>query len=165
MAEGNFPPRKKGESRYEETIPDRSTTGGATVPPDGPRTESRHPDDLSHGWSRGTSARRRGSLAAGGGIGFDAPGDGRRSAISGGGAASAAPRAPRPSLGERRRLLRGGRAEGSDSPNAVAPSGPSRAAAGQLRVVPAQRAAGAVGVGQDDARVVDAELRGGGERF
>ena len=32
-------------SRYEETIPDRPTTRGATVPRVGPRRESQHPDD------------------------------------------------------------------------------------------------------------------------
>jgi putative transposase len=35
--------------------------------------------------------------------------------------------------------------------------------AGRLRVVPAQCAAGARGMGQDDARAVDAQLRRGGE--
>jgi hypothetical protein len=41
--------------------------------------------------------------------------------------------------------------------------GTSRTTAGQLRVVPAQCAAGVPGVGQDDARAVDAQLRRGGE--
>src|SRR5712692_2999141 len=53
----------------------------------------------------------------------------------------------------------------SDSQNPSGQSGTSRAAAGQLRVVPAQRAAGASGVGQDDARPIDAQLWGGGEGF
>ena len=41
----------------------------------------------------------------------------------------------------------------------------SRATAGQLRVVPAQCADGTRGLGQDDARAVDAQLWSGGEGF
>ena len=62
------------------------------------------------------------------------------------------------SLGERRRLLRGGRAEGADPQNSFAQSGASRATAGQLRVIPAQWTDGTRGVGQDDARLVDTQL-------
>src|ERR1039457_5903544 len=43
MTEGSFFCQEEGESRYEETIPDRPTTRGATVPPVGPRRESQHP--------------------------------------------------------------------------------------------------------------------------
>ena len=55
--------------------------------------------------------------------------------------------AARPPLGERGRLLCGGRAEGADSENPFAQPGKSRATAGQLRVVPAQCAAGSTRCG------------------
>src|SRR5271157_577707 len=115
MTEGSFFCQEKGESRYEETIPDRPTTRGATVPPVGPRRESQHPDDLSHGRGRGASARRSGPPAARGGIGVDELGHGGGSSAPGGRAPSTASRASRASLGERRRLLRSGWAEGTDS--------------------------------------------------
>ena len=47
--------------------------------------------------------------------------------------------------------------------NAAAHAGESRATAGQLRTVPAQRADAGGRVGQDDARTFDAQLRRGGE--
>ena len=40
MTEGSFSAKKKGESRYEETIPDRPATSGARIPAVGPRRES-----------------------------------------------------------------------------------------------------------------------------
>src|SRR5208337_2235188 len=159
-----FLPRKK-ESRYEETIPDRPATSGARFPPAGPRRESQHPDDLSHGRGRGASARRSGPPAARGGIGVDELGHGGGSSAPGGRAPSTASRASRASLGERRRLLRSGWAEGTDSENPSAQPGPSRATAGQLRTVPAQWTDGTRGMGQDDARAVDAQLWSGGEGF
>src|ERR1700674_3833914 len=76
MTEGSFSAKKKGESRYEEAIPDRPTTHGATVPPVGPRRESKHPYYLSHGRGRGTSARRSRPPAARGRIGVDELGHG-----------------------------------------------------------------------------------------
>src|ERR1039458_8650196 len=140
-------------------------TRGPPVPPVGPRGESQHPDDLSHGRGGGTAARRSRPPAARGWIGVDAPGHGGGSAAPGRRASSTASRAARASLGERKRLLRGGRAEGTDSENPFAQPGPSRATAGQLRVVPAQWTDGTHGMGQDDARAVDAQLWSGGEGF
>src|ERR1022692_1762696 len=164
MIEVSFSAKKK-ESRYEETIPDRPTTRGAAVPPVGPRRESQHPDDLSHGRGGGASARRSRPPAARGRIGVDAPGHGGGSSAPGRRASSTAPRAARAALGERKWLLRGGRAEGTDSENPFAQPGPSRATAGQLRTVPAQWTDGTRGMGQDDARAVDAQLWSGGERL
>src|SRR5271165_2342034 len=164
MTEVSFSAKKK-ESRYEETIPDRPATSGARIPPVGPRRESQRPDDLSHGRGGGTSARRSGPPAARGGIGVDELGHGGGSSAPGRRASSTAPRAARASLGERKRLLRGGRAEGTDSENPFAQPGPSRATAGQLRTVPAQWTDGTRGMGQDDARAVDAQLWSGGEGF
>src|SRR5437660_12136875 len=115
-----FSAKKKGESRYEETIPDRSAARGATVPPVGPRTESQHSDDFFHGRSGRPFTRRGGSLAARSRTDADELNHGGGSAAPGGGAPSTAPRASRPPLGERGRLLRSGRAEGTDSENAVA---------------------------------------------
>jgi hypothetical protein len=86
-----------------------------------------------------------------------------RSTAPGGRASPTASRAARSPLGKRGRLLRGGRAEGADPENASAHPGKSRATAGQLRTVSAQWAAGARGMGQDDAWVVDAQLRSAGE--
>ena len=106
----------------------------------------------SHGRGRGPSARRSRPPAARGGVGVDELGDGGGSAAPGGRTASAASESAGPPLGQRERLLRGGRAEGADPQNPSAQPGKSRAAAGQLRTVPAQRAAGTRGVGQDDAR-------------
>src|ERR1017187_10866222 len=83
MTEGSFFCQEKGESRYEETIPDRPTTRGATVPPVGPRREPQHPDDLSHGRGGGTSARRSRPPAARGRIGVDELGHGGNSTPSG----------------------------------------------------------------------------------
>src|SRR5580704_2276292 len=83
MTEGSFSAKKQGESRYEETIPDRPTTSGATVPPVGTRRESQYPDDLSHGRGRETSARRSRPSAARGGIGVDEPGHGGGSSAPG----------------------------------------------------------------------------------
>src|SRR6516225_6628165 len=124
MTEVSFSAKKK-ESRYEETIPDRSPTCGATVPSVGPRRESQHPDDLSHGRGGGTAARRSRPPAARGRSFPDEPGDGGRSSAPGRRASSTASRASRASLGERRRVLRGGRAEGADSENPFAQSGES----------------------------------------
>src|ERR1039457_1844692 len=165
MGRGGFFCQEKGESRYEETIPDRPATSGATVPPAGPRRKPQHSDDVSHGRGRGTSARRSRPPAARGRSFPDVPGDGGRSTAPGGRASPAASRAARPPLGKRGRLLRGGRAEGADPENASAQPGEWRATAGQLRTVSAQWAAGARGRGQDDAWVVDAQLRSGGEGF
>src|SRR5271157_5748671 len=92
-------------------------------------------------------------------------GHGGGSSAPGGRAPSTASRASRASLGERRRLMRSGWAEGADSENPSAQPGPSRATAGQLRVVPAQWTDGTRGMGQDDARAVDAQLWSGGEGF
>src|ERR1700733_12808214 len=64
-----FSAEKKGESRYEETISDRTATSRAAVPPDRPRTKSQHPDDSSAGRHRRPVAARRGQLVAGGGTG------------------------------------------------------------------------------------------------
>jgi integrase len=72
-----------------------------------------------------------------GGIGVDELGHGGGSSTPGRRASSTASRAWRASLGERRRLLRSGRAEGTDSENPSAQPGQWRATAGQLRVVSA----------------------------
>src|SRR5713101_5261184 len=165
MGRGWFFLPRKGESRYEETIPDRPATSGATVPPVGARREPQHSDDVSHGRGRGTSARRSRPPIARGRSFPDEPGDGGRSTAPGGRASSAASRAARSPLGKRGRLLRGGRAEGADPENASAHPGESSATAGQLRTVSAQGAVGARGLGQDDAWVVDAQLWSGGERL
>src|SRR5271157_1250698 len=165
MTEGSFSAKKKGESRYEETIPDRPATSGARVPAVGPRTESQPANDVSDERGRRSAARRSGPPDAGSRVGVDEPGDGGRSAALGRGAAPAASCAAGSPLGKRSRLLRGGRAEGADPENASAQPGTSRATAGQLRVVPAQRADGTRGVGQGDARADDAQLWGGGERL
>src|ERR1022692_1043202 len=165
MTEVVFSAKKKGESRYEETISDRPATGGARVSATGPRAKPQPTDDGSDGRGGRPAARRSRPPDARGRVGVDEPGDGRRSAPSGRGAARAASGAAGAPLGERSRVLRGGRAEGADPAHASAHAGTSRAAAGQLRDVSAQRANGARGVGQADARTVDAQLRRGGERF
>jgi hypothetical protein len=43
----DFFSQEKGESRYEETIPDRTATSRAAVPPDRHGAKSRHPDEPS----------------------------------------------------------------------------------------------------------------------
>src|ERR1700693_632088 len=165
MTEVVFSAKKKGESRYEETISDRPAASGARVPPTGPRRESQPADDFSPDRGRWSAARRSRPPDARSRVGVDEPGDGGRSAASGRGASRAASRAACSPLGEGGRVLRGGRSEGADPANAFAHAGKSRAPAWQLRVVPAQRTDGARGVGQADARAVDAQLRSGGERF
>src|ERR1017187_3386900 len=130
-----FSARKKGESRYEEKIPDRPAAGGARIPTTGPRRKPQPTDDFSHDRGRRSAARRRWPSHARGRVGADEPGDGGRSASPGRGAARAASGAAGASLGERGRLLRGGRAEGTDRAHASAHAGASRAAAGQLRDV------------------------------
>src|SRR6266568_9612958 len=165
MTEVVFSAKKKGESRYEETISDRPATSGARVSTTGPRRKSQPTDDFPDDRGGRPAARRGGPPDARSRVGVDEPGDGRGSASPGRRAARAASRAAGAPLGERRRLLRGGRAEGADRAHAVAHAGESRAAAGQLRDVSAQRADGARGVGQADARAVDAQLRSGGERL
>jgi hypothetical protein len=42
-----FSAKKKGESRYEETIPDRPAAGGARIPATGPRAKPQPTDDFS----------------------------------------------------------------------------------------------------------------------
>src|SRR6266849_7002165 len=165
MTEVVFSAKKKGESRYEETISDRPETSGARVSTTGPRRKPQPADDLSHDRGSRAAARRSRPSHARSRVGVDEPGDGGRSAAPGRGAARAASRAAGSPLGERSRVLRGGRAEGADPENASAQPGKSRATAGQLRVVPAQWTDGTRGVGQDDARLVDTQLRSGGERL
>src|ERR1700675_4017630 len=148
MTEVVFSAKKKGESRYEETISDRPATSGARVSTTGPRRKPQPADDLSHDRGGRAAARRSRPSHARSRVGVDEPGDGRRSTAPGRGAAPAASRAAGSPLGERSRGLRGGRAEGAD---------PEK--------VSAQWASGARGVGQADARVVDAQLRSGGERL
>src|ERR1017187_5558951 len=127
MGRGWFFCQEKGESRYEETIPDRPATSGARIPAVGPRTKPQPADDLSHVRGRGTSASRSRPPAARVRSFSDEPGDVGRSTAPGGRASPAASRAARPPLGKRRRLLRGGRAEGADPENASAQPGTSRA--------------------------------------
>ena len=67
--------------------------------------------------------------------------------------------------GEKKPVTACGRAEGADPENASAQSGKSRATAGQLRTVPTQWTDGTRGMGQDDARAIDAQLWRGGERL
>src|ERR1039458_5473585 len=137
MAEVVFSAKKKGESRYEETISDRPATSSARVSTTGPRRKPQPADVLSHDRGRRAAARRSRPSHARSWVDVDEPGDGGRSAAPGWGAAPAASRAARSPLGERSRLLRGGRTEGADPENASAQPGESRAPAGQLRVVPA----------------------------
>src|SRR5450631_45741 len=112
--------QEKGESRYEETIPDRTTTSRAAVPPDRHRRKPKHPDDSAAGRYRRLVAARRGQLATRDGAGADANRDGGRSASPGRGTLPATRRAPRASLGQRGRLLRGGWPESADSEDEVA---------------------------------------------
>src|ERR1035437_4516042 len=160
-----FSAKKKGESRYEETISDRPAAGGARIPATGPRAKPQPTDDFSHDRGRRPVARRSRAPDARSRVGVDEPGDGGRGASPGGGAARAASGAAGAPLGERSRLLRGGRAEGADRAHASAHAGEWRAPAGQVRDVAAQRADGAAGVEQADARALDAQLRRGGEGF
>jgi len=46
MTEGEFFCQEKRRESLEETIPDRTATSRAAVPPDRDRTEPEHPDDL-----------------------------------------------------------------------------------------------------------------------
>src|ERR1700675_1610067 len=137
MTEVVFSAKKKGESRYEETISDRPATSGARVSTTGPRRKPQPADDLSHDRGGRAAARRSRPYHARSRVGVDEPGDGRRSTAPGRGAAPAASRAAGSPLGERSRVLRGGRAEGADPENASAQPGESRATAGQLRDVSA----------------------------
>src|SRR6266478_1567231 len=75
--------QEKGESRYEETIPDRTATSRAAVPADRHGAKSRHPDDPSTGRHRRHVAAGSGQLAAGNGARADANGDGRGSPAPG----------------------------------------------------------------------------------
>src|ERR1019366_4289134 len=70
---------------------------------------------------------------------------------------------PRASLGQGRRLLRGGWPEGADQTDAIAQRRQSRTTLGELRTVSARRAFAARRVGQDDAGTFDAQLRRGCE--
>src|ERR1700733_1835532 len=162
-ASGCFFCQEKGESRYEETIPDRPATGRAAVPPARHRTDPQHPDDPADGRHRRLVTGGRWQLAAARRTGTDAPGDGRRSEVAGRRAPPATRATPRASLGQGRRLLRGGWAEGADQADAIAQPRPSRTTLGKLRAVSARRAFAARRVGQDDARALDAQLRRGGE--
>src|ERR1035438_2186522 len=123
MTEVVFSAKKKGESRYEEKIPDRPAAGGARIPTTGPRRKPQPTDDFSHDRGRRSAARRRWPSHARGRVSADESGDGGRGASPGGGAARAASGAAGPSLGERSRLLRGGRAEGADRAHASAHAG------------------------------------------
>jgi len=68
-----------------------------------------------------------------------------------------------PTAGGRRTVIAWWTGKRCRSRERVCAPGESRAAAGQLRTVPAPWADGTCGVGQDDARVVDAQLWSGGE--
>src|SRR6266852_9998446 len=139
-ASGWFFCQEKGESRYEETIPNRSATGRAAVPPARHGTESQHPDDPADGRHRRVAAGGRGQLAAARRAGTDAPGDGRRSEVAGWRAPPATRATPRASRGQGRRLLRGGWTEGADKADAITQRRQSRTTLGKLRTVSARRA-------------------------
>src|SRR5712692_4924886 len=162
-ASGWFFCQEKGESRYEETIPDRPATGRAAVPPARHRTQPQYPDDSADGRHRRLVAGGCGQLAAARGTGTDAAGDGRRSEVAGGRAPPATRTTPRASLGQGRWLLRGGWPKGADQADAIAQRRPSRTTLGELRTVSARRAFAARRLGQDDAGTFDAQLRRGGE--
>src|SRR6266852_5653679 len=162
-ASGWFFCQEKGESRYEETIPDRAATGRAAVPPARHRTEPQHPDDPADGRHRRLATGGSGQLAAARRTGTDAPGDGRRSEVVGWRASPATRATPRASLGQRRRLLRGGWPEGADQADAIAQRRQSRTTLRKLRTVSAGRAFAARRLGQDGARTFNAQLRRGGE--
>src|ERR1039458_5980684 len=83
MTEVVFSAKKKGESRYEETISDRPAAGGARVPATGPRTKSQPPDDRSPDRGGRSFARRSRPPDARSRVGVDEPGDGRGSASPG----------------------------------------------------------------------------------
>src|ERR1035437_5202048 len=100
-----FSAKKKGESRYEETISDRPAAGGATIPATGPRAKPQPTDDFSHDRGRRPVARRSRAPDARSRVGVDEPGDGGRGASPGGGATRAASGAAGAPLGERSRLL------------------------------------------------------------
>src|SRR6202163_3045364 len=155
-ASGWFFCQEKGESRYEETIPDRSATGRAAVPPARHRTEPQRPDGPADGRHRGLVAGGCGQLTAARRTGTDAFGDGRRGEVAGWRAPPATRTPPRASLGQGRRLLRGGWPEGADQTDAIAEWRQSRTTLGELRTVSAGRAFAARRVGQDDARALDA---------
>src|ERR1700686_852572 len=138
-ASGGFFCQEKGESRYEETIPDRPATGRAAVPPARHRTEPQHPDDPADGRHCWLVAGGGGQLAAACRTGADAPGDGRRSEVASWRAPPATRATPRASLGQGRRLLRGGRPEGADKADAIAQRRQSRTTPGELRTVSAGR--------------------------
>src|ERR1700694_4999562 len=125
-ASGWFFCQEKGESRYEETIPDRPATGRAAVPPARHRTEPPHPDDPADGRHRRLVAGGRGQLAAARRTGTDVPGDGRRSEVAGWRALPATRATPRASLGEGRRLLRSGWPEGAGDAGALSRRGVCR---------------------------------------
>src|ERR1019366_8524577 len=120
MTEVVFSAKKKGESRYEETISDRPAAGGARVPATGPRTKSQPTDDRSPDRGRRSFARGRRAPHARSRVGVDELCDGRGSASPGRRAARTAFGAAGSPLGERSRLLGGGREEGADPANAAA---------------------------------------------
>src|SRR6185437_16816025 len=125
--------QEKGESRYEETISDRTATGCAAVPPARHRTEPQHPDDSADGRHRRLVAGGCGQLVAARRAGTDAPGDGRRSEGAGWRASPTTRAAPRASLGQRRWLLRGRWPKGADQADAIAQQRQTRTTVGELR--------------------------------
>ena len=126
------------------------------VPPARHRTELQHPDDPADGRHRRLAAGGCGQLAAARRTGTDAPGDGRRSEVAGWRAPPATPATSRSSLGQGRRLLRGGWPKGADQADATAQRRQSRTTLGELRTVSARRAFAARRLGQDDAGPFDA---------
>src|SRR3990170_5361160 len=165
MGRGTFFCQEKGESRYEEKIPDRARARGTKVSSTRQRRESADPDDAADGGGGWPLAGRSGTPFAGSRTGVDEPGDGGGSAALGRRAASTTPPPSGTPLGEGSWLLCGGRAKGAAAENPPEKQRKPRAAAGELRTVPAERAVGGGGVGQDDAGAIDAELRSGGEGF
>ena len=85
------------------------------------------------------------------GVGMDAVGDGRGSATPGRERPSAAPGSSPSPVGQGEGLRRGGGSECADPENTAAAQREPRTAPGELGVVPAQRASGGSGWGQDDA--------------
>src|SRR5450759_297645 len=75
MTEVVFSAKKKGESRYEETISDRPATSGARVSTTGPRRKPQPAVDLSDDRGRRTAARRGRPSHARSRVGIDEPGE------------------------------------------------------------------------------------------